>query len=76
MAFAAPAVRETAAQGPAHVPAYARTMQLHASARPRDDYTAEPHRFTVEADTYDAALAQAQASVPEGWILQHVQVDR
>ncbi|WP_193613176.1 hypothetical protein [Nocardioides lijunqiniae] len=51
-------------------------MQLHASARPADDQTAEPHRWTVTADTYDDALTEAKASVPEGWILQHVQVDR
>lgn len=50
-------------------------MILHASARPRDDSDAEPHRWTVEAPGYAAALAEAQAAVPEGWILQHVQVD-
>lgn len=47
-------------------------MKLHAASRPDDDTTAEPHRYVVEAPTYDKALAQAQASVPEGWVLLSV----
>lgn len=49
---------------------------MHAASRPADDPRAEPHRWTIEAADYDAAYAEAHASLPEGWILQHVQVDR
>lgn len=45
---------------------------LHAASRPADDTIAEPHRFDVEAATYEDALAQARASVPDGWVLLYV----
>lgn len=51
-------------------------ITVHAASRPVDDYDAEPHRWSVEADDYDAAMAQVHASVPEGWRLLHVRVDR
>lgn len=47
-------------------------MILHATSRPAADATAEPHHFDVEAGTYEDAFAQAQASLPEGWLLMHV----
>lgn len=52
------------------------SVKIHAAARPADDTTAEPHRWTVECDDYDAGYAEAQAAVPDGWKLIHVQVDR
>lgn len=51
-------------------------MKIHAASRPHGDTTADPHRWTIEADTYDAAYAEALAAVPEGWDLLSVQVDR
>lgn len=51
-------------------------MKTHAASRPADDTTAEAHRWTVEADTYDAALAEVHAAVPEGFVLLSVQVER
>lgn len=50
-------------------------MILHARSRPHGDTDAEPHAFTVEADTYPEALAQAKASVPDGWDLLSVHID-
>lgn len=47
-------------------------MKLEARSRPRDDYDAEPHATVVEADTYEGALAEAKASVPDGWVLLSV----
>jgi hypothetical protein len=51
-------------------------MKIHAASRPRDDQTADPHRFTVECTDYAAGVAEAEASLPEGWILTNLQVDR
>lgn len=48
-------------------------MILHAAMRPADDTAAEPHRWSVEAETYDQALEEARLAVPEGWVLLHVQ---
>lgn len=50
-------------------------VKIHAS-RPRDDIDAEPHRFTVDCTDYTDGVAQAEDSIPEGWILTHIQVDR
>jgi UDP-N-acetylmuramate-alanine ligase len=48
---------------------------MHAVSRPADDTTAEAHRWTVEADDYDAALAEVQPAVPDGFVLLSVQVE-
>ncbi|MBS45746.1 MAG: hypothetical protein CMH83_21745 [Nocardioides sp.] len=50
-------------------------VRMHAASRPADDITAEPHRWTVEADTYDDALAEVRGGVPDGWVLLDVCVD-
>lgn len=44
--------------------------------RPKDDTTAEPHRWTVEAETYEDALREVQGAVMNDWVLLSVQVDR
>lgn len=44
-------------------------MQLTARARPHGDPTADVHTWTVEADTYEQALAEARAGVADGWDL-------
>lgn len=49
---------------------------MHASSRPANDTTAQPHTWTVEAADYDTAYAEARAAVPDGWVLLSVQVDR
>jgi hypothetical protein len=49
---------------------------MHAASRPTNDTAAEPHRWTVEAADYDAALAEVHAAVPEGFVLLSVQVER
>lgn len=49
---------------------------MHAASRPRDDSTAEAHTWDLEGDDYDQLLAEAKASVPDGWVLLHVRVDR
>lgn len=48
-------------------------MKLTGRMRPRDDYDAEPHEAEVEAETHAEALAEMQASVPDGWVLLSVQ---
>lgn len=48
-------------------------MILHAAMRPKGDTAAEQHAWSVEADTYEAAFAEVQLAVPEGWVLLHVQ---
>ncbi|WP_183407729.1 hypothetical protein [Nocardioides marmoriginsengisoli] len=47
-------------------------MILHAASRPTDDTTADAHHWTLEGDDYDALLAEAKASVPQGWVLLYV----
>jgi hypothetical protein len=49
-------------------------VKFQASSRPTGDTTAEAHVWTVEADDYDAALAEARLAVPDGWTLLSVQV--
>lgn len=51
-------------------------MILHCAMRPADDTTAEAHTWDIDTPDYDAGLLEARASVPEGWQLLHVQVDR
>ena len=48
-------------------------MKLLARSRPHGDTAADAHEHVVEADTYDAAVAEARASVPDGWDLLSVQ---
>lgn len=47
-------------------------MIIHAASRPANDTSAEPHRWTVEGDDYDALLAEVKAAVPDGWVLLSV----
>ena len=49
---------------------------MHAAMRPAGDTTAEAHRWTIEADDYDMAYDEATSTVPEGWVLLHLQVDQ
>lgn len=51
-------------------------MQIHASRRKTGDLDAEPFRWTVENDDYDAGMAEVRAAVPEGETLLSVRVDR
>ena len=51
-------------------------MKIHAASRPAIDTGAEAHRWTVEADDYDTAMAEIRAAVPDGFVLLAVQVDR
>lgn len=51
-------------------------MKIRAASRPKNDTTAEAHRWTIEADDYDTGLAEVKAAVPEGRVLLWVNVDR
>lgn len=51
-------------------------MKIHATSRPGNDVSAEPHLWTVETDDYEQGLAEVVASVPEGWKLLGVRVER
>lgn len=47
-------------------------MILHAASRPANDTTAEPHRWQVEGDDYDALMVEIKEAVPDGWKLLSV----
>ena len=51
-------------------------MKIHASSRPGDDVSAEPHRWSVETDDYEVGMVEVLGAIPEGWQLLHVQVER
>jgi hypothetical protein len=52
------------------------SMRLTATARLKDDTTAESTSWAVEGDTYDDALVRARSEVPAGQILLFVRVER
>lgn len=51
-------------------------VRLHAASRPHGDTLAEAHEWVLEGEDYDALVAQARGSVPEGWDLLYLHVDR
>lgn len=51
-------------------------VKIHATSRPGDDVSAEPHHWTVETDDYEQGITEVVASVPEGWKLLGVRVER
>lgn len=51
-------------------------VQIHAASRPKADPTADPRRWTVEADDYDQGMELVRIDVPDDWQLLYVRVDR
>lgn len=47
-----------------------------ATSRPAGETSAEARTWTIEAEDYDSALAQARSEVPEGSMMLFVRVDR
>ena len=48
-------------------------VKILAARRPHGDTSADAVHWTVEADSYEAALDLARADVPEGWDLLSIQ---
>lgn len=51
-------------------------VTITAAMRPAEDTTADAHRWDVTAETLDNAMTEARTTVPDGWVLLHVQVHR
>ncbi|WP_418061716.1 hypothetical protein [Pimelobacter simplex] len=51
-------------------------MQIRIAHRLKTDDTAEPTITSLDAEDYDAGLAELRAALPEGHVLLWIDVDR